>query len=490
MPVTTPTQPIVSMPRMETRSAHSEHLLLAAVMVLALLLRLRGFTTFSFEQDELYTVMEGRDLFNTTLAPGIEARPLYFLLQHVLLKILPETHAGLRIVPLIFGMLGVWVTAILGKRVFGSRAGIAAAFLVAISPWHLHASSFARYWSMLYLLAAVFMLFLWDAYTTGRKRSHVIAMLALIAGSATHPSFVFAAFGAAIGTSLIREDGRFGLRLPSKMAWMYLWGPYLLFIGAAFITLKLTGNSGSVQNWAGRGFVASLRLIPAVIEWLTPTIALSAFIGAIVALRSRNTAERRWGSIAIAAAIIGLSLLFVASLRTDIYADYAMPITPLVYVSVAGLLAITARQVNVNQGLAFTIATILVASAVLPSTASHLSDGTRFDYRPALNHVRAAAPQVTVVTWPYVLATKYAPDLKIRGLRMNEEFLNTLLNEEGELFVVASVRRHGMVEDYDGRITRWLSNNCTWERSDEGSRWDYRTYRVDLHRCRRGPLSP
>src|SRR5687768_4779092 len=53
-----------------------------AILALALLLRLRGITTFSFEQDEIYTMMEGRELFDTPLVPGIEARPLYFLLQH------------------------------------------------------------------------------------------------------------------------------------------------------------------------------------------------------------------------------------------------------------------------------------------------------------------------------------------------------------------------------------------------------------------------
>ena len=127
---------------------------LAAVLALAAALRLPGLWCFPLEQDELYTVLESRLLWDVPLQPGIDARPLYFLLQHALLGALPETPVALRAAPLLFGLLGVWMVWRAGSRLLGPYAGAAGAFLVAVSPWHMHASGMARYWSLLFLLAA------------------------------------------------------------------------------------------------------------------------------------------------------------------------------------------------------------------------------------------------------------------------------------------------------------------------------------------------
>jgi hypothetical protein len=462
----------------------AERILLVSVMLLALLLRLRGLSSFSFEQDELYTMFEGRDLFGTQLQPGIAGRPLYFLLQHVLLEVMPQTPFGLRIVPLVFGMTGVWLTALIAKRVFGGSAGIIAATFVAISPWHIQASTFARYWSLVYLLAAAFFLLLWTAYQSERKRDYFAALVVLIAGSATHPSFVFAAFGAALGVSLLTSTGRMGVRWPSSHAWRTLWGPYALFLLLAWLALRITGNGGALQNWHGRGWLASLRLIPAVVEWMTPVVFVAGGLGGLVAMASKQPSVRSWGVLALTGFSASMLLLLMASTRTDIYADYALAALPLVLVSAAGLLQSAVNRMRSRQVVALVCATLVVCAAIAPSTASHLSDGTRFDYRPAFEHVRRVAPKVTMLTWPPVLAVHYAPDLASRGLRMNEAALDSILAAETDLWVVASVRRYGLVFDDAGTITRWLGRSCSLEFTHEKPRWDYRQYRVELHRCR------
>src|SRR5687768_13520498 len=133
------------------RSSRRGWLLPAAIVLLGLVVRAYEMQVHPFEEDELYTVIEAGLLLDSPLTPGIHARPLYFVVQHLLLPITPITHAGLRALPVLFGVLGIAVTWLLGYRLFGAIGGAVSAFLVAVSPWHLHASGMARYWSLIYL---------------------------------------------------------------------------------------------------------------------------------------------------------------------------------------------------------------------------------------------------------------------------------------------------------------------------------------------------
>ena len=454
----------------------------AAVLALAAALRLPGLARFPLEQDELYTVMESRDLWGVALAPGIDARPLYFLLQHVLFPVLPETPAGLRAMPVVFGMAGVWLAWRAGARVAGAWAGVLAAFLVAVSPWHLHASGMARYWSLLFALAAVFYLFLWRAYDDDRPRHLLAALAALAAGALTHPTFLFAAAGAALGASLVRADGRPGWRWPSRRAWGYLWGPFLAGAGLFALGLALAGRGGAVRNWGGRGWLASVRLVPAMVEWLTPAVAVAGAAGALVLVLDRDPGRRRWGAMALCGCAASVALLLAASTRTDVYADYAVAMLPLVFVS-AGALARAAAARAGSAAASTAVLAALLGAAVFPGTASHLSDGTRFDYRPAFAHVARTAPELTVLTWPVPLQRHYAPALRGRGLPTDPRRLDRFLAEERDLWAVASVRRHGIAMDDTGAVAAWLDAHCRRAHAHQRPRWDYRVYRVELWRC-------
>jgi hypothetical protein len=426
--------------------------------------------------------MEGREQWSVPLAPGIHARPLYFLLQNVLLRVLPQTEAWLRVVPFLFGVAGVWAVWALARRVFGPAAGLSAAVLVALSPWHLHASGFARYWSLLFLLGALFYRGLWEAYGRGRPRDFTLALVPLLLGSATHPSFLFPVAGAALGVSLVRADGSAGWRWPPRLAWTRLWGPYLLFVAAAWVALRLTGHGGALQNWTGRGWAASLRLVPAVVEWISPAVAAAGLLGAGAALLSADAGRRRWGAMTVCGGTVALATLFALSVRTDVYADYATAMLPLVFVSAGGLVGMGVERMGSARVPAAAGAVAVLCAAVLPATLSHLAGGTRFDYRPAFAWLRGHAPGETVLTWPGIVGTHYAPDLHTRGLRMDTAFLDRTLAAGRPVWVVASMQRFGMVSD-DGTVAAWLAHRCTQEAAFEAPRWDYRVYRVVLHRC-------
>jgi len=471
----------------ELVAAHrSARLALGTIVAAAVALRLEGLAGFPFEQDELYTVVEARELFATTLRPGIEARPLYYLLQHALLAVGPASPVWLRLSPLIFGLLGVWVTWLLGRRAFGAAGGLLAAFFVAISPWHLYASGMARYWSLVYLLAATFYLWLWTAYSSDRARDHLIALSAALLASATHPSFLLSAAGVAIGVSLVGPDGRLRWRWPSRTAWTHLWGPWAAVLLVWYLALALTGEGHALRNFGGRGLTATLRLVPAMVQWMTPTVFVAGALGAVLLITDRSRPEeRRLGTMAATGGVVVMVLLVGASLVTDVYADYGIAFLPLLFVSAAGLVAAAARHLSAER-IAFQLgAAAVLAAGIAPYAASHLLDGTRFDYRPAIRRIDAAAPQLPVLAWPVALARHYGPRLTVHELVLEPRALDAALAAAPDLWLIVSVREYGPVGDIGGRGAAWVAARCRLSLAHERLRFDSRRYRVELYRCRR-----
>jgi hypothetical protein len=180
-----------------------------------------------------------------------------------------------------------------------------------------------------------------------------------------------------------------------------------------------------------------------------------------------------------------LAALLLAATRTAVYADYAVAMLPLAFVSAGGLVGMMVEGMAPRRATTTAAAaTAVICAAVLPATASHLAGGTRFDYRPAFAYLRAHAGGAPVMAWPWVVADHYAPDLQPRELRMQPPLLERALAETGELWIVASLQRYGMVRDDDGAVSAWLARRCAQEASFQQPRWDYRSYRVVAYRCR------
>lgn len=457
-----------------------------SILLLGTGLRLPGLVTFPLEQDELYTILESRDLFHVRLLPGIRVRPLYFLLQHPLLDWLPVTAPALRLLPIVFGVLGILVTWRLATRLAGRTGGLVAALLVAISPWHMHASGMARYWSLVYLLAAGSYLLLVRAHETGEARAYFGALALLVLGSLTHPGYLFPLVGVAAALALIGDDGRPRWPWADRSAWFRLWLPYAGFLVLAFLALRLTGHAGALRNWSGRGWAADARLIPAIVEWVGPVVAALAFLGALVRLGApRTPADRRIGAMLLLGPLAAALLLVLAAPLTDAYADYAIGILPLLYAAVGVLTAFVADLTRRPRATAAGAA-LLVVAASGPSALSHLSDGTRFDYRPAFAFVRATSPRLPMLAWPIIVAREYAPDLTAYELAPDPRRVDALLGRLGDLWVVTSEKRYGIVGDDDGRLGGWLRSRCALRFTSQRPRFDDRVYRIDVYRCAAG----
>lgn len=460
--------------------------LLGAVLLLGAAIRLYCAVRLPFDQDELYTMMEASRPFAVRLGhgPGIEGRPLYYLLQYPLLGILPDTPFALRLLPTIFGLAGLWATYLLVRELLGRRAGVVATALLAISPWHIDVSGMARYWSLVYLLSTLTFLFLHRAYEEDRPSDYLKALIVLLLGSSTHPTFLFPAAGATLGLTLSGTGERLvGWRWPTRRAWQYLWGPYLLFLAAAFVALRVGAPDSALRNASGRGLLSTLRLVPAMIEGASVILFCLAVVGAFVLLASRTARQRTAGHMVLAGVLACLVLLVGLSFTTDVYAVYATSMLPLVLLAAAAAVEVAAARTGEVAGRVALLATAVIGMAILPQTASHMSDGTRFDYRPAFARIRRDGPQETVLTWPIALQRRYAPELKGVELLPDTTRLSAVLERDGRAWAVVSMKRYGIAMDDDGALAAWLVARCRAVESYQRPRFDYRLHRVDLYHC-------
>jgi 4-amino-4-deoxy-L-arabinose transferase-like glycosyltransferase len=457
---------------------------LVVIVALGAMLRLWGLTTWIWEQDELYTLRDAEHLRVTVPgAPGIAGRPLYYLLQHLLLQVLPPTPGFLRSPAFLFGLLGIVATWWLGRRIFGDRAGLVAAALVAISPWHLYASQFARYWTLVYLFAAVLYGMLPRALEDSSPRRLLAVLAVLVLGTLTHPTFLFATAGVILALHLMSPDGQWGLRWPGARPWLYLWGPYLAFLVVGYVALKLNGHGEAIRNAEGRGVLASLRLVPAMIQWTPLEVAGASAVAGGFLWFGDQSRDRRWTLMAVAGASVAFLLLFVSSLSTGVYADYGIGCLPLVLVTVGGAVQRIAEAVPGRMsGWVTGGATAVLAIGSAPGTLSHLSDGSRFDYRPAYAAIARLAPDRPVAGLIDVLREAYAPEIKplrYSGSRPSRDLTG--------FWGIATYQRYGLrARNPQGQ--QIIDANCHRVLITERPRIDYRIYRVELYWCGTDPV--
>ncbi len=439
-------------------------------------LRLHGIAELPLIEDALYTL---RDSVRQSDQIGI--RPVYFLLQTSILQFLPATHVSLRILSLTFGVLGILAVWAASDRLFGRTAALVAAALVAFSPWHIHLSQIGRYWSLVFLEAALLFWALGVAQQSRTLRPYALAAGITVLGVLTHPTFVFLLPGCIAATLISAGTTGYRLRLP-KSIWLYF---FLFALVAIAIVASLAIGLPIIRDsrLTPAELMTTARLIPAAIQWLGPVVTVTFVLSVGELLKTGKKVHMRWwGAFAIITVLSFLAALFFAGLFREVYAYYLIPLLPLAYIIIGGSLCRLEKRGDLRPSLIFAITLLLVAS-VAPGIASNFRDGTRFDYRPAYRHILEHDKQAPVFGTPIAAARFYAPDLDFHELSMRPDQLQQAYEAHEAIWVIASYRRYGFLNDVDGSIERWVWNHCIIVRRDEMMRFDYRRYATTLFHC-------
>ena len=171
--------------RGEQKQGLSEGLLLGGLIVVAFVLRFARLGLWSLDSDEVFM---RRDSLNFRFT---NPRPLlYFINHYVIAPIIPLDEFGIRLLPATFGVLAIPVLYLVTRRLFGARAALFAAALLAVSPVHVSYSQFGRYWSLVFLLATIYPYALYLGVRERNGRALALGIATALLATLAHPSAV------------------------------------------------------------------------------------------------------------------------------------------------------------------------------------------------------------------------------------------------------------------------------------------------------------
>lgn len=463
--------------------------LLLAVLAVGAILRLHDLSAWSLAGDELNTL---RDSVRKVGLLG--PKPLLFVLNyHLVVPVLGVSELSLRLLPALFGILGIPAAYWAGTRLLDAKVGLAAAALVAANPWHLYWSQFARYYSLVFFLTALFSVALW----LGVRRRSVgwIGGGLLLAGLAflAHPSsaLVLGAFvawlAADAAASLVRERERQRPSLRESVALV------LLGIGTIVVGTRVWPVLESwylrEHEWGHQGFT----LLLSYGDWVTLPLLVVAAAGLVWMTGSGG---RRKAALLGAMIVLPVLLLVAATYLVPVSTAYLFATTPFVFIAAAYLLAELwdSRGTGWRPGVVAVMLMAIVLVDHAPRIVSHYRDGGRLDFRRAAKVLEERADGGDVILSDQERALSYyLPGRTVLPLgkgqtpivdQLQGELARVADDETSTVWVLADWTRRGGFRDKGlGEATRWVQSRCYLAKSIASSRLDYKLNELRLYRC-------
>jgi uncharacterized membrane protein len=224
--------------------------MLIAIMALALILRLPNLG-YSFYGDEAFSLLRDSNHFLTTSEDRF--RPIFFTLLFLWRTLGFDGEIGLRLLPLLFGILSVPLAWTIGNRLGGRGFALGLSLLLATSPIHVEFSQELRMYSLIVFLSFAQL----ACYLYYRENGHFSALiwggLVALVGMYTHLFYAFYLLGFVWLALLERRVVQFGPFLISLLAVALLYLPNLgnlFYFGAVRSTGYATDPASALPKLA------------------------------------------------------------------------------------------------------------------------------------------------------------------------------------------------------------------------------------------------
>jgi hypothetical protein len=472
-------------------------LVLAAIIVLALVLRFWRLGDWGFEATEIFTLRD-----SITPPSSRNPRPLIYFLNYYLVRpVVPLDEFGLRLLPGIFGVLGVPVFYLVARRLAGTSAALFGAFLLAVSSIHVYYSQYARYWTLVFLLCSVYPYALYLGIRNSDRRALTIGVVTAILALLAHPVSSLPLGGLAVWVvvSYLRPSQVRRLWNQVGFRWGVLAGA---LVGMALLyRLVPMLRSWTFRHDVGKGGeflfhlpsgagVKQASYILAYVESLTVPVVLTGVLGIYLLSRRDRSLALLLGLVAI----FPIAFLLLVSLRTAISLPYMLMPTGSVFFIGAGVflgeMSRAAWTFRPRQLVPATLALIIVSTGA-PTLISQYRDGRRYDFRAVARWLdqKLQPGDIVFSDQPRVLA-HYLPGTPVHPLRADTTGLLHSVDlvrksgSDGALWLVPPAPSHAFrTNPRIGVLNHWIYDHCQIRNSIGVPRLDFRQHYLQIYRC-------
>lgn len=199
-------------------------------------------------------------------------------------QVAPGTEVKLRLLSVVLGIGVVYLTYLLGRRLFSPKVGIVAGWLAAVSPLLIRQDREARMYPLLTFLSLLGFFLLDRALEKNRRRDWLIYGLIAVILLYTHYLSFFILFGQALYLVIRMRE--------LKPQWRFLWSvtPLLLYLPWVAVLLQSIGNGGAYEAFRPSVEAVSTFAIDSLITYNFQTdFPFARLIASILA----------WGLVAI-----------------------------------------------------------------------------------------------------------------------------------------------------------------------------------------------
>jgi Dolichyl-phosphate-mannose-protein mannosyltransferase len=481
--------------RPEAKTTPAPALVLAGLIGLAIALRFGRLGEWSLDSDEVFLL---RDSINVRFT---NPRPLLYFLNHYLIApVLPLDEFGLRLLPAVFGVLAIPAFYFIARQLLGTRAALLGTLLLTLSPLHLILSQFGRYWSLVFLLCAIYP---YALYLGARERSPgwlTLGVVTALLASVAHPASILLVGGPAIWFLATQLRPRHLKALWGQPA--FRWGVLVAVIVAGAILVRFVpilhgwitehdtnpGTSQFLLRSPPRPLKPVVFLLAYVETWTIPVVLTGVAGLYLLAQRDRVLALFLTSLV-----IFPLAFLSLILFRTPVSTYYALPAAPVLFLG-AGVFLERVFDVEWRLRPRWLVPAIVLILVLVPGTPTLISqflNGRRFDFKGAARWLepRLTAGDIIFSDQPVAMG-HYLPGMEVQHLKYNTtplaESMRKVreLDRGGALWIIGPAPAHAFRTNLkQGGLAQWMYDHCQLSNTVGRSRVDFRQQYLQVYRC-------
>jgi len=228
---------------LEKLRLNRERVSLIAILLLALVLRLINLGSRNLWYDEAFAVLYAEKSFSAILYGTItqvegaaaDVHPLlYYFFLHLWMGLFGQSPFIVRLPSVIFGLASIVLAFSIGQRLFDSDAGLLAAAIIAIAPFHINYSQENRMYSLLCLSSLLTVYFFVRCWKGSGYGNWLEFILAATLSLYTHNLAFLVILALDLFVLLTRRWQLLKPLLVSHLAFGFLFSPWLTIVLSQF----------------------------------------------------------------------------------------------------------------------------------------------------------------------------------------------------------------------------------------------------------------